>query len=85
MACWIQQLVPPKQVVGFSCVWNSEADQLARKLTVWAESLTGVWVPRAEPKFRVVGSLTTLAVGTKFRLAGTLTALAVGVFRADSR
>ena len=28
VTCWIQQPVSPKQVVGFTCVFNSEVDQL---------------------------------------------------------
>ena len=28
MTCWIQQPVSPKQAVGFTCVFNSEVDQL---------------------------------------------------------
>ena len=31
VTCWIQQSVSPKQVVGFSCLFNSEVDQLIRK------------------------------------------------------
>ena len=34
VTCWIQQPVPPKQVVGFTCVFNSEVDQLTWKLIV---------------------------------------------------
>ena len=34
VTCWIQQPVPPKQVVGFTCVLNSEVDQLIRKFMV---------------------------------------------------
>ena len=34
VTCWIQQSVSPKQVVGFSCVFNSEVDQLTSKVTV---------------------------------------------------
>ena len=37
MTRWNQQSVPPKQVVGFTCVFNSEIDQidqLIRKFTV---------------------------------------------------
>ena len=34
VTCWIQQSVSPKQVVGFTCVFNSEIDQLIRKFTV---------------------------------------------------
>ena len=32
--CWIQQSVSPKQVVGFSCPFNSEVDQLISKVIV---------------------------------------------------
>ena len=32
--CWIQQSVSPKQVVGFSCLFNSEVDQLINKVIV---------------------------------------------------
>ena len=28
--CWIQQPVSPKQAVGFTCVFNSEIDQIRR-------------------------------------------------------
>ena len=31
---WIQQPMSPKQVVGFTCVFNSEVDQLIRKLLI---------------------------------------------------
>ena len=31
VTCWIQQSVSPKQVVGFTCVFNSEVDQLKSK------------------------------------------------------
>ena len=34
VTCWIQQSVSPKQVVGFTCVFNSEIDQLIRKALV---------------------------------------------------
>ena len=34
VTCWIQQSVSPKQVVGFTCVFNSEIDQLIRKSSV---------------------------------------------------
>ena len=34
VTCWNQQYVSPKQVVGFTCVFNSEIDQLVRKLIV---------------------------------------------------
>ena len=34
VSCWIQQFVLPKQVVGFTCVFNSEVDQLMRKSIV---------------------------------------------------
>ncbi len=34
VTCWIQQPVSPKQVVRFTCVFNSEVDQLMRKFTV---------------------------------------------------
>ena len=35
VTCWIQQSVPPKQVVGFSCLFNSEVDQLTTSLSFW--------------------------------------------------
>ena len=35
MTCWNQQSVSPKQVVGFTCVFNFEVDKLVRKLTVF--------------------------------------------------
>ena len=34
VSCWIQQSVSPRQVVGFTCVFNSEIDQLIRKSSV---------------------------------------------------
>ena len=34
VTCWIQQSVSPKQVVGFTCVFNSEIDQLIWKFIV---------------------------------------------------
>ena len=34
VTCWIQQSVSPKQVVGFSCLFNSEVDQLINKFRV---------------------------------------------------
>ena len=34
VTCWIQQSVSPKQVVGFSCLFNSEVDQLISKSLV---------------------------------------------------
>ena len=34
VTCWIQQSVSPKQVVGFSCLFNSEVDQLISKAIV---------------------------------------------------
>ena len=34
VTCWIQQPVSPKQVVGFTCVFNSEVDQFIRKFVV---------------------------------------------------
>ena len=34
VTCWIQQPVSSKQVAGFTCVFNSEVDQLIRKLIV---------------------------------------------------
>ena len=34
VTCWIQQSVSPKQVVGFSCLFNSEVDQLISKARV---------------------------------------------------
>ena len=35
VTCWIQQSVSPKQVVGFSCLFNSEVDQLISKAIVF--------------------------------------------------
>ena len=32
VTCWIQQSVSPKQVVGFSCLFNSEVDQFISKV-----------------------------------------------------
>ena len=34
VTCWIQQSVSPKQVVGFTCVFNSEIDEFMRKSLV---------------------------------------------------
>ena len=34
VTCWIPQSVSPKQVVGFTCAFNSEIDQLIRKSSV---------------------------------------------------
>ena len=34
VTCWIQQSVSLKQVVGFSCLFNSEVDQLISKVIV---------------------------------------------------
>ena len=34
VTCWIQQSVSPKQLVGFTCVFNYEIDQLIRKALV---------------------------------------------------
>ena len=34
VTCWIQQSVSPKQVVGFTCAFSSEIDQLIRKFIV---------------------------------------------------
>ena len=34
VTCWIQQSVSPKQLVGFTCVFNSEIDQFVRKSSV---------------------------------------------------
>ena len=39
VTCWIQQSVSPKQVVGFTCVFNSEIDQLIRKSSVCCEDI----------------------------------------------
>ena len=36
VTCWIQQSVSPKQDVGFSCLFNSEVDQLISKVIVRA-------------------------------------------------
>ena len=38
VTCWIQQSVSPKQVVGFSCLFNSEVDQLISKVIVCESS-----------------------------------------------
>ena len=39
VSCWIQPSVSPKQVVGCTCVFNSELDQLIRKSSViWTVS-----------------------------------------------
>ena len=50
VTCWIQQPVSPKQVVGFTCVFNSEVDQFIRKFIIkrdeWkADRLTTVSLP----------------------------------------
>ena len=42
MTCWNQQSVSPKQAVGFTCVFNSEIDQLIPKFIVPK-------CPRADP------------------------------------
>ena len=42
VTCWIQQPVPPKQVVGFTFVFNSEVDQLTGKLIVHTEPIPAV-------------------------------------------
>ena len=34
VTCWIQQPVSPKQVVGFTCVFNSEIEQLRKALVL---------------------------------------------------
>ena len=34
VTCWIQQSVSPKQVAGFSCLFNSEVDQLISKVVI---------------------------------------------------
>ena len=34
VTCWIQQSVSPKQVVGFSCLFNFDVDQLISKVIV---------------------------------------------------
>ena len=34
VTCWIQQSVSPTQVVGFSCLFNKEVDQLISKAEV---------------------------------------------------
>ena len=36
VTCWIQQSALPKQVVGFSCLLNSEVGQLISKVAVTA-------------------------------------------------
>ena len=44
VTCWIQQPVSPKQVVGFSCVFNSEVDQLIRKSLILNPE-SPLWLP----------------------------------------
>ena len=51
VTCWIQQSVSPKQVVGFTCVFNSEIDQLIRKFIV----LSSLGPPLLRPKFHLLG------------------------------
>ena len=41
VTCWIQPSLSPKQVVGFSCLFNSEVDQLISKVIVQDESDEG--------------------------------------------
>ena len=51
VTCQIQQPVSRKQVVGFSCVLNSEVDQLVRKLLVPPQKqcwITGAVKPGSE-------------------------------------
>ena len=44
VTCWNQQSVSPKQVVEFTCVFNSEIDQLIHKFTV-----PGTSTPQSRP------------------------------------
>ena len=39
VTCWTQQPVSPKQVVGFTCVFNSEVDKLIRKFIVRVKNM----------------------------------------------
>ena len=39
VTCWMQQTVPPKQVIRFTCVFHSEVDQLTRKFMVPVRAL----------------------------------------------
>ena len=41
VTCWIQQSVSPKQVVGFSCLFNKEVDQLISKAEVRRRATSG--------------------------------------------
>ena len=41
VTCWIQQPVSPKQVVGISCEFHSEVDQLMSKVKVPDRLLLG--------------------------------------------
>ena len=45
VTCWIQQSVSPKQVVGFSCLFNSEVDQLIRKVILRSEFANSGMMP----------------------------------------
>ena len=47
VTCWIQQSVSPKQVVGFSCLFNSEVDQLINKVIVCILVRSAVSTPAA--------------------------------------
>ena len=52
VTCWIQQPVSPKQVVGFSCAFNSEVDELIRKSLVTSpSSLLPFYQRRSAPCF----------------------------------
>ena len=57
VTCWIQQSVSPKQVVGFSCLFNSEVDQLISKVIV---SVKKVKIMRPENKGVVLALLPTI-------------------------
>ena len=54
VTCWIQQPVSPKQVVGFTCVVNSEVDQSIRKFIVCVLPDAGIWWkwPNGQPNAR---------------------------------
>ena len=68
VTCWIQQSVSPKQVVGFSCLFNSEVDQLISKVVVRSDDfdlgLSVGWT-LAKPKSATAGSvkLSTRKIG----------------------
>ena len=56
VTCWIQQPVSPKQVVGFSCVFNSEVDQLIRESLVYFGMSRSIRVDRGHPEAGLVPS-----------------------------